>query len=100
MAIKIYPRITEFPFTVNVSEVTTEQVVIDTDTNNEVKPSDSIDDFLEKNDGINWQTPMEYYSKRKSTSLKSDGYEDISKATLFDDNRVYFWIEDLHNWCT
>lgn len=100
MAIKIYPRITEFPFTVNVSEVTTEPVVIDTDTNSEVESSDSIDDFLEKNDGINWQTPMEYYSKRKNTSLKSDGYEDISKATLFDDNRVYFWIEDLHNWCT
>lgn len=99
MAIKIYPKVTEFPFTVNASEVTSEQVIIDTDEPSSEETEKSLDEYMEDS-GVNWQTPMEYYSKRKKIETQGDGYVDISKSDSFDDDRVYFWIEDLHNWCT
>lgn len=100
MAIKIYPKASEFPYLTNVANVTPESIIIDSDTKTTSETiTKSLDEYMEDS-GINWQTPMQYYSKRKTAQTSDDGYVDISKSDIYDDVRVYFWVEDLHNWCT
>ena len=99
MSIKIYPKLADFPYLINVSEVDSNVVSTNITTSSDSDTEKSLDEYMEDSD-INWQTPAEFYSKRKNIETTGDGYIDISKSDTYDDNRVYFWIEDLHNWCT
>jgi len=65
----------------------------------EQEAEESLDSFIDNGD---FQTPSEFYNGNNSfeslDNSNASGYDNV-EPTKGNDDAIYFWVEDLKNWC-